>query len=406
MMRGMNINDRIRGSIIGGAVGDALGYPVEFMTYDSIVDTYGSNGITYFELTNEIAEFSDDTQMTLFTANGLLNGIIRNRCFHKDAPLTDYVSCAYTDWYRTQFLQGIMIPENERDCWLDSVPQLYSLRAPGNTCLSAIGQRRCGMEVYNNSKGCGGIMRVAPVAFVFGEAEPSDTREKFVHHADIIRLACEVTRLTHLHPLGFLPAGMMAHLLYRIIHTSERITTDWVKSAVFDGLWFLENLTDPATGNSYKSLYPEALDEMNTMILKAFKLAFSITDDVKSIRQLGQGWTGDEALYIALYCVIRHLDNLKDAVVASVNHDGDSDSTGSITGNIIGAIHGYKAMKEQNLFCPEEKTLEETLELSKVILAIADDLAYVAGGNDTEVRAVLYKRYCEKIPADIYPQSD
>ena len=401
MRKERNLNDRIRGALIGGAVGDALGYPVEFMTYDSMVQAYGKNGITRFELTRGIAEFSDDTQMTLFTANGLLNGIIRNRRFHKDTPLADYVSSAYADWYGTQLLQGRMIPENERDCWLASVPQLYSLRAPGNTCLSAIEQRRCGMEVCNHSKGCGGIMRVAPVAFAFGGAGQSDAREKFVRQAGIIRLACEVARLTHLHPLGFLPAGVMAHLLHRIVHAFERITTDWVKRTVFEGLWFLDHLTDPATGTSYNVLYPEALDEMNTMILKTFRLASATTDDVESVRQLGQGWTGDEALYIALYCATRHLDHPGDALVASVNHDGDSDSTGSVTGNIMGAIHGYEAMKEQNLFCPEGKNLEETLELTNVILAIADDLAYVASGNETEGRAVLYERYCETRPADI-----
>ena len=190
MRKERNLNDRIRGALIGGAVGDALGYPVEFMTYDSMVQAYGKNGITRFELTRGIAEFSDDTQMTLFTANGLLNGIIRNRRFHKDTPLADYVSSAYADWYGTQLRQGRMIPENERDCWLDSVPQLYSLRAPGNTCLSAIEQRRCGMEVCNHSKGCGGIMRVAPVGWAFNTVD------------DVLREAADSAACSHDHPHG------------------------------------------------------------------------------------------------------------------------------------------------------------------------------------------------------------
>ncbi len=63
-------------------------------------------------------------------------------------------------------------------------------------------------------------------------------------------------------------------------------------------------------------------------------------------------------------------------------------------------------IKKQNLFCPEGKTLEETLELSEVILAITDDMAYIANGNETEGQAALYKRYCETRPAGIYPRSD
>lgn len=64
--------DKALGCIVGGAVGDALGYPVEFMSYHSIVSRYGPQGITRYALRNGIAQFSDDTQMTLFTATGLL----------------------------------------------------------------------------------------------------------------------------------------------------------------------------------------------------------------------------------------------------------------------------------------------------------------------------------------------
>lgn len=400
------LKDRIRGALIGGAIGDALGYPVEFMSYNSIVNTYGDKGITCFDLANGIAEFSDDTQMTLFTANGLLNGITRNAHFRKDTALIDYVDSAYMDWYKTQLRQGCMIPEHERNCWLDNVPGLYSLRSPGNTCLSAIEQRRCGMKVDNNSKGCGGIMRVAPVAFAFRKTDPSDAREEFKNRSEVIRMACEVARLTHLHPLGFLPAGVMVHLLYKIAHSTESITAERIKNIVFEGLWFLDNLTDPATGASYKFLYHEALDELNIMILKTFRLASAITDDVSAIRQLGQGWTGDEALYIALYCAIRHLDNMRDAIIASVNHDGDSDSTGSICGNIMGAIHGYEAIKRQRLFCPQGKEIEQTLELSNIILALADDLYTSCIIDeyypiDTPEKQQWYERYCEMKPVGI-----
>lgn len=68
-----NTKDKIRGSLIGGAIGDALGLPVEFMTRSQITNRYSEHGITHFELNEEgIAEISYDTQMMLFTANGLL----------------------------------------------------------------------------------------------------------------------------------------------------------------------------------------------------------------------------------------------------------------------------------------------------------------------------------------------
>ena len=67
----MKTLDKVRGCLVGGAAGDALGYAVEFLDNDSIIETYGKDGITEYDLTGGIARISDDTQMSLFTANGL-----------------------------------------------------------------------------------------------------------------------------------------------------------------------------------------------------------------------------------------------------------------------------------------------------------------------------------------------
>ncbi|MBR5336324.1 MAG: ADP-ribosylglycohydrolase family protein [Bacteroidaceae bacterium] len=83
----------------------------------------------------------------------------------------------------------------------------------------------------------------------------------------------------------------------------------------------------------------------------------------------------EETWAIALYCAIRHIGSVEEAIIASVNHDGDSDSTGAVCGNIMGAIYGYREIKERNIFCPEGNNLEDTLELSGTILAIADEIA-------------------------------
>lgn len=389
------LTDKIRGCLVGGAIGDALGYSVEFMTYPSIIRQYDSDGITSFTLEDNLALFSDDTQMTLFTANGLLNGIVRNNYLHQQSSLTDNIGNAYIDWYKTQLRQNYRIPENERNCWLSGIPQLYALRAPGNTCLTAIQQRINGSKVENNSKGCGGIMRIAPIALAFGKCPSENAQEIFNYQSNIIQLACEAARLTHLHPLGFLPAGLMAFLLYKILHSPDTITPQWIKSTVFEGLWYLDNTVDSVRGVSYKQLYHKELDELNIMTLRTVKLAEEADNDVDAIKKLGQGWTADEAWYIALYCCIRHLDCVQDAIIAAVNHDGDSDSTGAIAGNIMGAIHGYQSIKSQNLFCPAGHKLETTLELLDVILTISDDLTIVQNtGQLTEPEILrLLERY-------------
>lgn len=97
--------DKIRGALIGGAIGDALGYPVEFMTLDRITGKYGELGITAYELDRASGKalISDDTQMTLFTANGILFGETRGRMRGIGASPHDYVAMAYQDWLTTQY---------------------------------------------------------------------------------------------------------------------------------------------------------------------------------------------------------------------------------------------------------------------------------------------------------------
>ena len=95
--------DKYRGCLVGGAAGDALGYAVEFWGEEHIFSRYGERGITEYELDAKgVAHFSDDTQMTLFTANGLLLGTTRGMTRGIMGPYESYVGYCYGDWYRTQ----------------------------------------------------------------------------------------------------------------------------------------------------------------------------------------------------------------------------------------------------------------------------------------------------------------
>lgn len=362
-----DLHDRIRGSLIGGAIGDALGYPVEFMSRNQILAKYGSKGITAFELSgNGKALISDDTQMTLFTANGLLFGVTRF-CTHGilGAGLKDYVRYAYMDWYETQ--TGVEDYAKYHYCWIRDIAELNARRAPGNTCMSALDAIKHHKDVQNNSKGCGGVMRVAPVGLMaatdelvivkdwYGEEVPRRTWKK----QEIARLGGDCAELTHKHPLGYLPAAFLADLIYYIMMYDGEITF-----AVFEQ--FLHEI-DADCRSEYKNPKEQkAMDELWLLIEKAIRLAkdLSVADEY-AIPQLGEGWTGDEALAIALYCTLRHLDSFEDAVIAAVNHDGDSDSTGAICGNIMGAIVGLNGIPNHFI---------EHLELKDLIIDIADDL--------------------------------
>ena len=354
--------DKIKGCIVGGAVGDALGYPVEFMGYGSIVSRFGPKGITRYALDgNGVAEFSDDTQMTLFTATGLLAaGSALNLEGVEDEDIwVHHVARHYIDWYWTQNYGS---KGKEHDSWLYEVPELHSLRAPGTTCLGSLRNLVHGVHKRNNSKGCGGVMRVAPVALC------ADLRESM--GSDFLSsLGAAVADITHNHPLGYLPAGLLVMILDRILTCGGAVDLkELVVSSVLD------------MGRQQSQDYASLAD----LMMRAVELSESDRPDEECIRSLGEGWVGDEALAIAVYCALRHPDSFEDAVVAAVNHSGDSDSTGAVCGNIMGLVHGYDAIPAH---------FREHLELLPLLEEVAVDL-YTGSGRTANPEA-WKKKYLE-----------
>lgn len=397
--RKRRVKDCIRGSLMAGAAGDALGYPVEFMSRNAILARYGDKGITEFKLDSDgKALVSDDTQMTLFTANGMLMGLTRGYMRGIGGDPKDYVDGAYIDWYYTQTVNKVSERDDFHYTWLRDLPELAHRRAPGITCLNACESLLAHRDVENNSKGCGGIMRVAPMGLLdasFKESGGSGFYYKTVYLAEA---GAHIARVTHLHPLGYLPAALMTLLLSRIVP----LTPDEVKESIID----IINDGLDVMMNMYGNDYAKYKEYLRTLTLKAVNLAHSNISDIQAIMQLGEGWTAEEAWAISLYCVIRHIDNMREAIIAAVNHDGDSDSTGSITGNIMGAIYGYEAIKRERLFCPYGKKFEDTIELHNIILAIADDLytgCIISEYDpiDTPEKKQWYARYCEMKPVGI-----
>lgn len=348
--------DTYRGCLVGGAVGDALGYAIEFWDETRIFSRYGEQGITDYELDDEgVARFSDDTQMTLFTANGLLYATTRGSVRGIMGTYPGYVSHSYRDWYRTQTERyplhdgrGVL-----RVSWLLDVPELFARRAPGNTCLEACAEGAEGTpeKPINQSKGCGGIMRVAPVGLYFDAVDGQACEHRRYDYAEIQRIGAECAALTHGHELGWLPAGMLAHIVSRLAHDP----TAGVREAVEEA-----SATLPEA-------YPRArrVGKLRGLVRRAVELADGRRSDLDAIHELGEGWVAEETLAIAVFCALRHEGDFEGALLAAVNHGGDSDSTGAVTGNIMGASLGMTAI-------PSKYT--EHLELLDLIVRMADDL--------------------------------
>lgn len=346
------VQDRIRGCLIGGAAGDALGYPVEFFSEQTLRDRCGDGGIRQYlpDPVSGTARISDDTQMTLFTANGLLVGDTRMALRGIGARPHCCVSMAYQDWLITQRTSAPARDTHASICWLMDIPALYRCRAPGSTCLSALTQQQeqPPLESYishpqNHSKGCGGVMRVAPLGVSRYTAVPIEALD---------REGAELAAITHGHSLGYMPAAVLTHILHRIVYPERTQTLLQIVCEARDTVRAL------FAGDKH-------LDELTARIDLAIRLADNDEPDLANIHRLGEGWVAEETLAVAIYCALRHADDFSAGIIAAVNHCGDSDSTGAVTGNILGALHGYDAI---------DKAWTRDLELRDVILELADDL--------------------------------
>ena len=378
--------ERIQGCMVGGAVGDALGYAVEFKSWSQIRNQYGPEGIREFEPgPRGVARISDDTQMALFTAAGILLGMTRGAMRGIMGRIDTYCHWTYLDWLHTQ--EWNARKENARiDSWLMDVPDLYSRRAPGNTCLSALRSLEDGERPVNNSCGCGGVMRTAPMALL---TYAHDYAQGNTLYCDMC--AAEAARLTHKHPLGFIPSAVLNHLLTEILQSESQ--APGLEVLVERSLEALpEIVSEEDGGKTYGELWPEYIDRQKAFILRAMDLAHRDTPDPQAIESIGGGWTGHEALAIAIYSAVKHPDSFEEAVISCVNHSGDSDSTGAVCGNIMGCLLGYEAIPAQ---------FTDRLELKDVLEEMAHDLwtgCIISEHDpiDTPEKKRWEQKYCNK----------
>ncbi len=343
----MYLKDRIYGSLLAGALGDALGYSVEFVVWEGIQGVFGNKGIRDLILHDGKARFSDDTQMTLFTNEGLVLGYWRSYDRGIGAAAEYYVHQNYLLWLKTQSgayhrAESVWEPVSE----LYRVPELHVPRAPGNTCISALLSGKMGTieKPLNASKGCGGVMRTAPCGFLWNFGVPIIT-------------GASCAAVTHGHPGGWMPAGILSDIIYRSIYgqgySEGRPKLHESQAGGFPEGIIPENIIgkplDEIILESVKAAEEEWKDlgataEIADMMRRAADLAFTDIPEVNAIHSIGGGWVGDEALAIAIYSVLRHPDDIRECLITAVNHSGDSDSTGAIAGNILGAYLGASAV--------------------------------------------------------------
>ena len=334
--------DRFRGCLLGGAVGDALGAPVEFTDRPAILKRFGPDGIKdYVPAYGKIGAITDDTQMTLFTAEGMIRAHVRG-CLRGLSTYEGVTQHAYLRWLATQ---GYSLDDSKfgMDGWLIGHKELFSRRAPGSTCISSLAscvKDTRQVNARNDSKGCGAVMRMAPVGLYAAAVHFSELKSD----SRIFEIGNSLAAITHGHRTGQYPAGALAVIIRHLVEGED----------LPPALDAAEQVLKNAPGH----------EETLIAIRQARRLAAGKESADDSIRRLGEGWIAEEALAIAVFCSLR-ASSFEEGVVMAVNITGDSDSTGAITGNILGAMMGAASIPERWL---------EPLELRDVIEAMAEDL--------------------------------
>lgn len=316
---GLTWAERVRGSLLGGAVGDALGAGVELDGLAGIRAQHGPGGVTGMTRAyGVLGAITDDTQMTLFTAEGLLRG--------QRGDVTVELWRAYSRWLSTQgFDPGRDVGSRSG---LVREPVLQAVRGPGNACLSGLQQPSMGTRAAPanpDSKGCGTVMRSAPFGWLGGDANQA------------WELAIDGAVLTHGHPTARFAAAAMAVLVHALVGGQP------LPVAVDD---VCDRLDAAGPGAD------ETLQALRAAV------AADGPPTPEAVEAVGAGWIAEEALAMAVFCALRAPD-APSALLAAVNHSGDSDSVGAICGNLVGAAHGVDALPTEWLTALEDRALLE-----------------------------------------------
>ncbi len=299
------MKEKFEGTILGLAIGDALGYPAEFRTRKQLLANFPPSGLTdmvsiddprfvggpyIIGARQEAGTYSDDTQMTIAVAKGLLDaGLAASLDRQMEA-----IGRRFVEWSNSD--------ENNR--------------APGSTCMTGCRNLELGVPWRQagvaHSKGCGSAMRVAPIGLLYRDRE---------HLLEVARAS---SILTHGHDAG-------------------------IEGAAAAALAVGMALGDASPQEIYKAIAAECCPRSPDFKacwerLETYwdaELGVALSSD-----GIGEGWVAEEAVASALWVYARYENDVSGGLLAGANTDGDSDSIACIAGSILGARWGISALPD------------------------------------------------------------
>lgn len=289
--------NKFKGCLLGMAIGDALGAPVEFLSLEKIKKKYGEKGISAFDVWDGFkpGSYTDDTQLSLATAKACIHAHF-NLMREGESRSQEFVYKRYSEW-------------------LESLKDPFQVRHPGYTCMNVLqsGERGSIGNPINQSTEVSGLLRTAAAGLAFPPGMA-------------FREGADYAALTHGHPTSYFAAGFFAEIIAQIIEGKS--LQDAVELSI-EQLTAFEN-------------HQDLLQHLE----QALELFINQDPVEESIAALGDGITSAEVLALGMFCSLKHVFEFPEGVQAAVNHSGVSTSSGLVTGALLGALLGHEAIPE------------------------------------------------------------
>ncbi len=338
-----NRESAYRGCLLGLAVGDAMGYAVDRLTWQEICRDYGPDGIRGYDLVNGYADVTSHTQLAAYCANGLLVGLTRGQMLGRMAPYVRYVDLAMREWSQGQHLRRL---PDRTAFWVSEAEELRRRRCMDTRMLDTLSRERLGTvdEPLNHHDTPGALCAAVSVGAFFapGRMEPQE----------IGTLGAEVLALVSGEPMAFLSGAVAAYAVAGILQDPDTPLREHFLQA-----------TDVVAGQFGRE-YPQA-EDLKKLLHRAIMLASNSLLPARDAMEHLKCESCAEALAGAMYASLRASDDFDAAMILAVNHSGRSAAVGALTGAFLGAFRGDGAIPEFYL---------EGLELVPVLTELAEDL--------------------------------
>lgn len=328
-----------QGCLLGLAVGDAMGQPVDDKSWEEIREDYGPNGLLGYDLVNGYATGSAYTQVAAYVANGLLLSITRG----KPELYLRYIGLALREWARAQHFPRD--PEKSY-CWVAKIPQMRGKKSKDSRMLDALRLETLGTPEKPINRACS--TGSLPGAVIAGLA----CNEKTDSRAIAPRLGGQIVALTHGSSDAFLSGSVLTELIAAIAENPDAPLCDIILQAV--------SAAEKAWEDCDQA--PAFFQKLHRVLEDA---SFGSPDPQAYMQQLCCD-RAEECLAGALYACVTFPEDFDSAMILAVNHSGRSAAVGSLVGAILGAYLGAEALPEFYL---------ESLEPQALLQELSQDLA-------------------------------